>query len=75
MTTSEETNIDTKLALISQDVGYVKQELRTLTSSYATNARADNLERRIALVEKAVFSVIGLIVLAVLGAVVNGQLK
>lgn len=70
---------DVKLAVMQNDINYIKVELKSVkdmvSSGYVTRGEHDNTIRRIKLLEKIVYTAVGVILLAVLAAIVNSVVK
>lgn len=68
-----------QLAVIATDISYMKSEItdlkRLVSDGYATKSSLDNAISRIKLLERAVYGLLGLIVIAVVGAIMRVVLK
>lgn len=69
----------TILAVIQTDMGYIQKDISTIKDSlqhaYVSVEKHNGLEKRVRLLERAIFTVIGLIVLGVLSQLLNGVLN
>jgi hypothetical protein len=70
---------DTDIAILSNDMKYIKGMVdkinRKLDEDYVTQDQLQNLRDRFDLVQRVVFGLVGLILIAVVGALITGVLK
>lgn len=64
---------ETQLAVIQNDISYIRQEMQALNSNVSTGyvpmPQFNALKDRVDLIQRAIFFLIGILVVAVLGAV------
>jgi len=70
-----EVSNETRLALVQQDVAYIRGEITEMKSGYMSKLEGDALSKRVKLLESIVFGLIGIIVVAVIGSVVGLVIK
>jgi hypothetical protein len=80
MAASKESNASKgDLKIIQNDISYIRDDVKeikvSMNQNLVTNDRFETVKGRVALLEKAVFGVIGLALVLILTAVFSGALK